>query len=55
MSESPDGFRGGANRRKTEVTAEQVLAEILVLQPPDPAAVLAGSLGVDSSEIRPSI
>ena len=34
-------------RRKTQVTAEQVLAQILTLQPPDPAAVLLGSLGVE--------
>ena len=43
------------NRRKTEVTAEQMLAQILVLQPPDPAAVLLEDLGVDTSEIRRSI
>ena len=35
------------NRRKTQVTARQVLAQILTLQPPDPAAVLLGALGVD--------
>src|ERR1700753_3757392 len=40
------------NRRKTQVTAEQVLAQILTLQPPDPAAVLLGALGVDSSDVR---
>jgi ATP-dependent Clp protease ATP-binding subunit ClpA len=40
------------NRRKSQVTAQQVLAEILTLQPPDPAAVLLGALGVDSSEVR---
>jgi len=28
------------NRRKLYVTAQQVLAQILALQPPDPAAVL---------------
>ena len=40
------------HRRKTHVTAQQVLAQILALQPPDPAAVLLGSLGVSSSEAR---
>ena len=40
------------NRRKTQVTAEQVLAQLLTLQPPDPAAVLLGALGVNTSEVR---
>jgi Clp amino terminal domain, pathogenicity island component len=40
------------NRRKTQVTAQQVLAQILALQPPDPAAVLLGALGVNTSEVR---
>ena len=40
------------NRRKTQVTAQQVLAQILTLQPPDPAAVLLGALSVDTSEVR---
>ena len=40
------------NRRKTQVTAQQVLAQILTLQPPDPAAVLLGALGVDRPEVR---
>ena len=40
------------NRRKTQVTAQQVLAQILTLQPPDPAAVLLGALGVNPSEVR---
>ena len=40
------------NRRKTQVTARQVLAQILALQPPDPAAVLLGVLGVNPSEVR---
>jgi hypothetical protein len=40
------------NRRKTHVTAQQVLARILTLHPPDPAAVLLGALGVDTSEVR---
>ena len=39
-------------RRKTQVTAQQVLAQILTLQPPDPAAVLLGTLGVNTSEVR---
>ena len=38
------------NRRKTQVTAQQVLAQILTLQPPDPAAVLLGALGVNTSD-----
>jgi hypothetical protein len=40
------------NRRKTQVTAQQVLAQILTLRPPDPAAVLLGALGVNTSEVR---
>ena len=40
------------NRRKLQVTARQVLAQILTLQPPDPAAVLLGDLGVNTSELR---
>ncbi|MFZ0995260.1 MAG: Clp protease N-terminal domain-containing protein [Candidatus Dormiibacterota bacterium] len=40
------------NRRKTQVAAQQVLAQILTLQPPDPAAVLLGALGVNTSEVR---
>ena len=40
------------NRRKTQVTAQQVLAQILTLQRPDPAAVLLGALGVNMSEVR---
>jgi hypothetical protein len=39
-------------RRKTQVTAQQVLAQILTLQPPDPAAVLLSALGVSTSEVR---
>jgi hypothetical protein len=39
-------------RRKTQVTAKQVLAQILTLQPPDPAAALLGALGVNTSEVR---
>jgi hypothetical protein len=40
------------NRRKTQVTAQQVLAQILTLQPPDPAAALLGALGVNTSDVR---
>jgi ATP-dependent Clp protease ATP-binding subunit ClpA len=40
------------NRRKAYVTAPQVMAQILTLQPPDPAAVLLEALGVDTSEVR---
>jgi Clp amino terminal domain, pathogenicity island component len=39
------------NRRKTQVAAEQVLAQLLALEPPDPAAVLLGALGVNASEV----
>jgi ATP-dependent Clp protease ATP-binding subunit ClpA len=38
--------------RKLQVTGPEVLAQILVLQPPDPAAVLLGALGVKTSEVR---
>jgi hypothetical protein len=40
------------NRRKLQITAQQVLAQILTLQPPDPAAVLLGALGVDRAAAR---
>jgi Clp amino terminal domain, pathogenicity island component len=40
------------NRRKLQVTAQQVLAQILALQPPDPAALLLGALGVNLPEVR---
>jgi hypothetical protein len=40
------------NRRRIKVTSQQVLAQILMLQPPDPAAVLLHALGVDASEVR---
>ncbi|MFZ0049057.1 MAG: Clp protease N-terminal domain-containing protein [Streptosporangiaceae bacterium] len=40
------------NRRKGYVTAQQVLAQILALQPPDPAAVLLGALGVNTPEVQ---
>jgi hypothetical protein len=38
--------------RKLQVTGPEVLAQILTLQHPDPAAVLLGALGVDTSEVR---
>jgi hypothetical protein len=37
--------------RKLQVTGPEVLAQILTLQPPDPAAVLLGALGVNTSEV----
>ena len=37
--------------RKFQVTGAEVLAQILTLQPPDPAAVLLGALGVNTSEV----
>ena len=40
------------NRRKLQITAQQVLAQILTLQPPDPAAVLLAALGVNTLEVR---
>ncbi len=40
------------NRRKTQVAAQQVLAQIFALQPPDPAAVLLDALGVNTAEVR---
>ncbi|MGH9100553.1 MAG: hypothetical protein ACRDV8_10045, partial [Acidimicrobiales bacterium] len=38
--------------RKLQVTGPEVLAQILGLRPPDPAAVLLGALGVNTSEVR---
>jgi hypothetical protein len=43
------------NRRRLQITAQQVLAQILTLQPPDPAAVLLRALGVNTSEVRLSV
>ena len=40
------------NRRRLYVTAQQVLAQILTLQSPDPAAVLLGALDVNTIEVR---
>ena len=37
--------------RKLQVTGPEVLAQILALQPPDPAAVLLRALGVDSAAV----
>ncbi len=39
------------NRRKVQVTASQVLAQLLALTPPDPAAVLLDALGVDVPQV----
>ena len=38
--------------RKLQVTGPEVLTQILTLQPPDPAAVLLGALGVKVSEVQ---
>jgi hypothetical protein len=38
--------------RKLQVTGPEVLAQILALQPPDPAAVLLGALGIDRAAAR---
>jgi hypothetical protein len=47
------------NRRKLQITAQQVLAQLLTLPLPDPAAVLLGALGIDTShalnELIPSL
>ena len=40
-----------SNPRKLQVTAHQVLDQVLALQPPDPAGVLLGALGVDAAEV----
>lgn len=40
------------NRRRLQITAKQVLTQLLIRQPPDPAAALLGALGVDTSEVR---
>ncbi len=40
------------NRRRLQVSSRQMLGQVLTLQPPDPAAVLLGALGVNTSEIR---
>ena len=40
------------NRRRVYVTAQQVLAQILTLRPPDPAAVLLDALGVNTPQVR---
>lgn len=37
--------------RKLQVTGPEVLARILALQPPDPAAVLLDALGVNTSDV----
>jgi hypothetical protein len=38
--------------RKLQVTGPEVLAQILTLQPPDPAAALLGALGVNTPEVQ---
>jgi hypothetical protein len=40
------------SRRKILVTGQQVLAQILLLRPPDPAAELLRALGVNTLEVR---
>jgi ATP-dependent Clp protease ATP-binding subunit ClpA len=40
------------SRRKILVTGQQVLAQILTLRPPDPAAELLRALGVNTLEVR---
>jgi hypothetical protein len=40
------------NRRKLQITTRQVLAQVLTLQPPDPATALLGALGVNTPEVR---
>jgi hypothetical protein len=40
------------NRRRLQIMAQQVLPQILTLQPPDPAAVLLDALGVDRAAAR---
>jgi hypothetical protein len=42
-------------RRKNQVSVQQVLAQILALQPPDPAAVLLRAFGANSAEILPRL
>jgi ATP-dependent Clp protease ATP-binding subunit ClpA len=39
------------NRRRLQITAQQVLAQILMLEPPDPAAALLDALGVNRQEV----
>ena len=38
--------------RKLQVSGPEVLAQLLALLPPDPAAVLLGALGVHTAEVR---
>jgi Clp amino terminal domain, pathogenicity island component len=40
------------NRRRLQITAQQVLTQILTLQRPDPAVVLLDALGVDRATTR---
>ena len=43
---------GKPMRRGKAITPQQVLARVLDLEPPDPAAALLGVLGVDTSAVR---
>jgi len=43
---------GKPMRRGKHISPQQVLVRVLDLQPPDPAAVLLGALGVNTSEVR---
>ncbi|MGO8859650.1 MAG: Clp protease N-terminal domain-containing protein [Acidimicrobiales bacterium] len=43
---------GRPMRRGGRITAEDVLARLLVLEPPDPAAVLFAALGVNVQQVR---
>ena len=40
------------NRQRLQITAQQVLCQILTLEPPDPAAVLLDALNVDRSDVQ---
>ena len=46
-----DAYRPKGHR-KLQVTGVEVLAQILALQPPDPAAALLGALGVNRAEVQ---
>jgi hypothetical protein len=39
------------NRRRIQITADQLLVQILTLRSPDPAAVLLGALNVNPSQV----
>ncbi len=44
-----------SSRRRIMVASQQVLAQIIALEPPDPAAILLSALGVNAPEIRSRI